>query len=370
VNEKNHYAWYVYNVVIRYKNYVKFWEIINEPDLDSSDSGWRPPGDGSNWWDKDPTPASLINLNAPIQSYIRMLRISYEVIKSADPEAYICVGGIGYQSFLDAILRNTDNPDGGKVTDRYPYKGGAWFDCLSFHCYPMYYLRSWGNGGWNYSRHSDAAAAAVIDQLNEHEKVLKKYGYGGEFPAKEVILTETNIPSKQTGDHIGSVEAQRNYVVKVAVVGQKNRISGIYPFSVWDSREQHENGWEYDYMGFYKPLPNTPSGVLRINDSGKAWRTASQTLRERRYHPAETMKLSLPAGIDGGAFHSTKTNDYVYVLWAKTTRDLNETATANYTFPVIISGSQLNVTSWDGSISTVNNRAITLSGSPVFIKVN
>jgi len=369
VNEKNHYAWYVYNVVTRYKYYVKFWEIINEPDLDGSDCGWRPPGDGANWWDRDPAPSSLINLNAPIQSYVRMLRISYEVIKSVDPEAYVCVGGIGYQSFLDAILRNTDNPDGGKVTDRYPHKGGAWFDCLSFHCYPMYYLRSWGNGGWNHFRHSDAAAAAVIDQLNEHTNVLKKYGYGGEFPAKEVIITETNIPAKKTGDNIGSVEAQRNYLIKVAVVGQKNRISGIYPFSVWDTKEQNENGWEYDYMGFYKPLPNTPSGNLRINDSGIAWRTVSRMLQERKYDAAETAKLSLSAGIEGGAFHSAKSNDYVYVLWAKTSRDLSETASATYTFPTSIRANRLNITAWNGATSTTNGSSINLTGSPVFVKI-
>ena len=366
VNEKNHYAVYVYEVATRYKGLVKFWEIKNEPDLtyDWFCAGAEP-GTACNWWDNDPPPGDLINWYAPIQSYVRLLRVSYEVIKSVDPEAFICVGGIGYASFLDAILRNTDNPDKGKVTDAYPLKGGAWFDCLSYHCYPMYSLRSWTG-----DRHSDAAANTLKLRLDDYDKVLKKYGYGKDFPAKEIIVTETNVPGKFLGEFIGSPEAQRNYLVKAAIIGQKNRISGIYVYGPWDNAEQGGNGGEYDYMGLYKPLPNTPSGVLRVNDSGIAWRTASQTLRERRYNQAETTKLSLPAGIDGGAFHSTKTNDYVYVLWAKTTKDLSETATANYTFPVTISGSRLNVTSWDGSTSTVNSRSITLSGSPVFIKVN
>lgn len=276
-----------------------------------------------------------------------MLRVSYEVIKSIDPEAFVCVGGIGYQSFLDAILRNTDNPDGGKVTNQYPYKGGAWFDCLSFHSYPMYYLRSWGNVGWIQFRHSDAAAEAVINQLKAHEQVLKKYGFDGEYPRKEVIITETNIPNKQLGDYIGSPEAQRNYLIKVAVLGQKNRISAIHPFSVWDDAEQNGSGWHYQYMGFYKPLPNAPGGNLRFNESGIGWRTTSQTLRERKYDAAETSKLSLPAGIEGGAFHSTKSNDYVYVLWAKTSRDLSESASTSFTFPASISANRLTVTSWN-----------------------
>jgi len=371
VNDMNYYALYVYEVARRYKGLVKFWEIKNEPDLTYSDCGWTAPGTDCNWWDRDPTPEELGNWYAPVQSYVRLLRVSYEVIKYVDPEAFISIGGIGYPSFLDAVLRNTDNPDGGKVTEIYPLKGGAWFDCLSFHCYPMYYLRAWDNsiGRFRYFRHSDAAANALKEQMDEHKQVLKKYGYGGEFPAKEVIVTETNVPGKQVGENIGSPEAQRNYLVKAAVIGQKNGISGIYPFCVWDGAEQYQNGWEYDYMGFYKPLPAAPGGTLRINDSGIAWRTASRMLHERRYNESETAKLSLPAGIDGGAFHSTKTNDYVYVLWAKTTTDLSETASASYTFPASINTARLNVTIWNESSSIINGRSITLNGSPVFIRI-
>ena len=372
VNDKNYYALYVYEVAKRYKGQVRFWEIKNEPDLTYD---WYCAGAASgtpcSWWDNDPPPGDLINWYAPVQSYIRLLRVSYEVIKFVDPEAFICVGGVGYASFLDAILRNTDNPDGGKVTNAYPLKGGAWFDCLSFHCYPMYSLRAWDNsiGDFRHFRHSDAAANALKGQLDEHVGVLTKHGYGGDYPAKEIIVTETNVPGKQTGDNIGSPEAQRNYLVKAAVIGQKNRISGIYVYGPWDNVEQNQNGGDYDFMGLYKPLPNTPAGTLRINDSGRAWRTASRMLQERRYSQAETSKLSLPAGIDGGAFHSTKTNDHVYVMWAKTATDLSEAASATFTFPASISASRLNVTSWDGNSSIINGRSITLSGSPVFIKI-
>jgi hypothetical protein len=364
VNENNYYAWYVYNVITRYKDYVKFWEIKNEPDFTWSNNGWDTQSPDS-WWKKDPSPNELSNWGASIQSYIRLLRISYEVIKSVDPEAFICVGGIGYDSFLDAILRNTDNPDGGKVTNKYPHTGGAWFDCLSFHIYPMYSLRNWGN---NDRRNSDAAVAAVENQTNTYLELLKKYGYGNEYPTKEMIITETNVPSRQIGDFIGSEQAQRNYLIKVAVIGQKNQIRGIYPFSVWDDREPNQSGDHYHFMGFYKPLPNMPVGALRINDSGIAWRTVSRMLHERKYDAAETSKLALPAGIEGGAFHSTRTNDYVYVLWAKTSSDLSETASAAFTFPASFRANRLNVTSWNGTNSVINGASINLTGSPVFVK--
>ena len=364
VNPNNYYAVYVYELVKRYKDQIKFWEILNEPDLTPRwDLAGGETGSPGSWWDNDPSPADLINWYAPIQSYIRLLRVSYEVIKSVDPDAFICVGGIGYPSFLDAILRNTDNPDKGKVTDHYPYQGGAWFDCLSFHCYPMYSLRSWEN-----NRHSDGAAEVLISYQHQHESVLRKYGYGNQYPRKEVIVTETNVPGKPMGDFIGSPEAQRNYLVKAAILGQKNGISGIYPYCVWDNAEQNGNGGEYDYMGFYKPLPDRPGGNLRVNDSGISWRTVSRMLSERRFDAPETAKLALPAGIEGGAFHSTRSNDYVYVLWAKTTHDLSETTSVAYSFPTSIRANKLNVTTWNGISTETNGSSINLTGSPVFVK--
>ena len=372
VNDKNYYALYVYKVVSQYKGQVKFWEVKNEPDFCPRwDYPGGLPGSSGNWWENDPQPENLTNWFAPIQSYIRLLRVSYEVIKSVDPDAFICVGGIGYLSFLDAILRNTDNPDAGKVTEMYPYKGGAWFDCLSFHCYPMYYLRSWNNntGRFDTFRNSDAAVNAVMNARNEYEDLLKKYGYGGEYPAKEMIITETNVPGKQVGDYIGSTEAQRNYVIKTAIAGQKNRISGIYIYGPWDNVEQSNSGGEYDFMGLYKPLPNAPGGTLRINDSGIGWRTTSRKLHERKYDAAETSKLSLPTGIEGAAFYSTKSKNYVYVLWAKISGDLSETASANYTFPASFGVSRLTVTTWNEQQSTINSNTIALTGSPVFVEL-
>ena len=371
VNENNYYALYVYNLVQRYKNYVKFWEIKNEPDFTYTSCGGKSPGEDCNWWTKDPLPSDLNNFRAPIQSYIRMLRVSYEVIKHLDPDAYVCVGGIGYASFLDAVLRNTDNPDNGKVTDRYPHTGGAWFDCLSFHIYPMYYLRRWGNGGFDFFRHTDAAIAAVENQTNEHVDMMKKYGYGREYPAKEIIITETNIPSKQVGDWIGSIEAQRNYLVKLAVAAQRIGIIGIHVYGAADDTERDDpNGNEYHYMGFYKPIPNTPAGTLRMNESGIAWRTASRILGGRKYDAAETARLNLPSGIDGGAFYSASARNYVYVLWAKTTKDMNEESSATYSFPASMNVVSMKRIGWNENETGINGNAITLGGSPVYIITN
>jgi hypothetical protein len=69
VNENNYYALYVYKTVTRYKQWTKFWEIVNEPDQDGGTSGWKGPGVAGNWWENNPTPCELLNTKAPIYAY-------------------------------------------------------------------------------------------------------------------------------------------------------------------------------------------------------------------------------------------------------------------------------------------------------------
>ncbi len=367
VNENNYYAAYVYKLVQTYKDYVKFWEIKNEPDYTYSGNGDRKAGEKDSWWTYDPQPDDLPNWGAPIYSYIRLLRVSYEVIKHLDPEAYVCIGGVGYESFLDAILRNTDNPDGGAETDEYPYKGGAWFDCLSYHIYPMYYLHKW-QSGFVYFRHSDAAVETVMARNMAYRERLRKYGYGVNYPDKEVIITEVNIPSKGGGDHIGSTESQRNFLIKTAIIAQKQGIRGVYPYCPWDNQETE--GGSFDFMGFYRPIPNAPDAEsLRVKESGIGWQTTSRLLGKRTYDDAATSRLNLPDSVDGGAFYSPDKKDFMYVLWAKTTRDMDETASAGYSFPESSQTGSLEIIAWDGTTNSIKGHTVTLTGEPVFIQL-
>lgn len=377
INPNNYYAHYVYKVVQLYGKNIKYWEIKNEPDYTYGSEGDKASNEEGNWWDNDPKPESLPNWRAPIQSYVRLLRISYEVIKKQYPDSYICVGGIGYLSFLDAILRNTDNPNGGTETDEYPLKGGAWFDCLSFHIYPMYYQKKWvgrdeeGNiDGFAYSRNSDNAANIVITRKNEFESLLNKYDYGTKYPQKRFLITETNIPHKAVGNYIGSQEAQRNYILKVAIECMKNGVDGIYPYSSWDLAEvSNAQGKEYDYMGPYKPLPETPSGQLRFNEMGIAWRTISNVLRDTKTQNDKLIQLSLPSHIKGLVL-SKNTQSNIYVLWVETTEDMKENVSATYSFPSNLNVSKLYTKTWDNKIEQINGNSINLTGTPIFIKIN
>ena len=103
VNDSNYLALYIYKTVTTYKQYVKYWEIINEPDLEWGYLGDSDPGTPGNWWENNPDPCALPNLFAPVYQYVRALHIAYEVIKSVDPTAYVSPGGLGKPAFLDQI---------------------------------------------------------------------------------------------------------------------------------------------------------------------------------------------------------------------------------------------------------------------------
>jgi hypothetical protein len=384
-NDTNYFAAYVYKTVSRYKNKTRFWEIINEPDLDYVGHSEQQPGQAGNWWDNNPPPCELAALKAPIFHYIRMLRIAYDVIKTLDPTAYIAPGGLGHPSFLDAVLRNTDNPVDGTVTAQYPLKGGAYFDVMSFHSYPSYSLKSWDNAimGFVYRRHSDAASDEYLAKMNSMKQVLVNRGYNGvTYPSKIFICTESNIGRIPFADAagvpmLGSDLAQKNYNMKALVLSQKNDIVQFYSFVLGDTRYDNNADNELQVMGIYKNLegigPMSNGGIYnqQLNNEGIAYKTTSDLLRNRKYDATRTAALNLPSNIDGAAFKDAL-GTYAYVLWAKTTADLSEAAAATYTFPAaIFPPPQLVKYAWDYSVTgantSVSSTNVALTGTPIFL---
>lgn len=376
INQNNPYAWYVYRMVQKYGDYVKFWEVWNEPDFTHSPGAYKRIGEEGNWWEKDPEPCELTNLYAPVQYYIRMLRITYEVVKTLQPDDFVCTGGIGYTSFLDAILRNTDNPDQGKVSEAFPEKGGAWFDCLSFHYYPMYNLHRWDNSiaGFRYERHSDAAADGIGSAKKRFEEVLQQYGYDGNtYPEKAWIITECNIPGIQIAgkSYIGSDEAQRNFIIKALVQCQKNDISGLYFYQIASTQPRDQAKEPFDAMGFYEILPGSKPYDYKTYNAAWTCKTTSDLIKNARYHEEMTGEMLHSSDIDGAVYHDENKGKYIAVLWAKTTTDLNESASAIYTFPKGWDRGNTILYEWDysktGKSKKLKQEQIEISGSPVFV---
>ncbi len=335
------------------------------------------PGDpAGNWWDRDPDPCESI-LRAPIQHYIRTLRISWEIIKTLAPDDYVVVAGVGFESFLDAILRNTDNPNGGAITEDFPLRGGAYFDVMGFHTYPDIdgSVREYNSQieGFEYFRHSDRAADGVARRQNNYQAILDNYGFDGTtYPEKEWIITEFNVPRVQFNPNSmsGGDELQRNYIVKALVQAAELDIHQIHAYTLGDKLPESQAGTEFDLLGFYKHLPDAYPNNVQMNPVGVSYKTAADLIFGTEYDAAQTAAMNLPSNVDGAAFRKSN-GEYVYVLWAVTMTDQSEVANATYSFPSSIGMGQLFRREWNysqtGQTNPISMQNIALTGSPIFL---
>ena len=373
VNPNNYYAIYLYRLLQTYGDKVRFWEVVNETDFTNAYNL-------DDWLTRPPTPGEQLNTQAPIFHYIRMLRISYEVVKRYHPEAYITTGGLGYSQYLDALLRYTDNPNGGAVTAQYPRTGGAYFDVLSFHCYPSYSLHYWDNAlnGMRYTRTSDYAASRIMSFKDEMVSVLTKYGYNGTTrPRKLLVITEANVARRTSDDRTGSDELQRNFGIKALVLSQKNDIKQFYYYSLGEGVNAPPAGTsvsgddEIALMGLHENLNRDAPGAAKPTQLGRAFATTSQLLYNYRYDATRTAALALPANVEGAAFVQNGT--YVYTLWAKALTDNSEQASASYSFPAALGIGTVQRLEWDysatGTKATVSAQGLALSSAPAFFTV-
>ncbi|RNI26536.1 carbohydrate-binding protein [Rufibacter latericius] len=369
VNPNNYYANYVYKLVQTYGPYVKNWEVVNEPDLGSAPL--------ANWLTRAPLPNEMSNFRAPFFNYLRMLRITWEVVKKYNPDDFVTPGGIGYPEFLDAMLRYTDNPNGGAVSSQYPNKGGAYFDMVSYHVYPAYNLRKYDNaiGGFKYLHNSDFAAAQVITHKKWLEDVLIKHGYNGTtYPKKHFIVTETNLNRRTVDWRYGSDVMQRNFGIKALVLAQKNGIKQIQIYGVGEAMNAPAEGTsitsDYKLMGLYENLSRDAFGSEKLSPVGKGFKTTSMMLKGYNYDAGRTASLNMPAAVEGAAF--VKNGEYVYVLWAKNPNDKTETYTQPYSFPAGMNLAKVDRFEWDyyatGKSTQQASTGLTLNTTPSFFK--
>ncbi len=295
INPDNYWGSYVYETVRTYKDYVKVWEVWNEPDYVSDWSATL------EWDERAPSAADLIRFGGSIFDYVRMLRVSKVAAQLADPEAKIATGGIGYPSFLGAILRYTDNPDGGQVSERYPYTGGAYIDVLSFHHYPIY-----GAGS------SDVAVEAYLEHRAELLAQLDEAGASVEGWQ----TTESGAPRVAVGSYPGSEAYARNYLMKLMVRAQTAGIDGIDWFVLSDGTPEEQSEDPYASMGLYHDVAELEDPEQAIlTDTGVAYATLGGVLGRARFDPTTTASLALPDGVQGAAF-VTRDERPALALWA------------------------------------------------------
>ena len=248
---------------------------------------------------------------------------------------------------------------------------------MSYHTYPHIdnSLRKWNNsiGGFVYFRHTDAAVQGVLNLRERFRSVLHKYGYDGEqYPKKEWIITESNVPRKPVNRGFGSDEVQRNFIIKALVESQKHNIHQFHIFTLGDKfdYERAKDIYdEYHIMGLFKNMFKAKPYNQKANDVGIAYKTTSELLHEMRFDHAAFERLELPEGINGGVFKGEKGKP-VYVLWAETKTDKSESSLRVLNFKDLTGINKLVKKNWDHSFSgdstTVDARYVSLTGEPAF----
>jgi hypothetical protein len=345
INPGNYWAAYVHQTVATYKDHVDLWEVWNEPD-------WVADYNFTLTWDEQPpTAEQLVRFGGSIFDYVRMLRVTREAARLADPDAQIALGGIGYPSFLDALLRYTDNPDGGQVSAEFPDTGAAYFDVLNYHYYPL-----WTPGS------SDAGADGFIALRDQYAAKMQAAGAA----PRPFSVTEVGAPRSALNGQPGGVEYARNFYAKVMTRAQAEGFVRVDWFALSDA----EPGDPFGEMGLYFDVKDLAAKEDAMRTpTGVAARTHGALLAGALYDPAATAGLGLGGDVRGHAFRLPDDRQAL-VLWAYGTAD--EAAAAHLD---LATDASFELHAWDfsdtGAKTSLTPQAgvigLELTGSPVIL---
>lgn len=313
INPDNYWANYVYRTVSIYGEWIKTWEVWNEPDWVSD---WQVT---EAWASREPTPADLPRFHGSIFDYVRMLRVSSVAAKLADPSAKIATGGLGYANFLDALLRYSDEPNAGAINADFPATGKAYIDVVSFHHYPIY---TQGN--------SESAVDGFLEQKATFAALIAKAKIQVGFEC-----TETGAPHVALDGVPSGAAYAKNYLLKTMTLAPGAGIGGVHWFVLSDAKVSGQSTDPYAFMGLYQPVQSlTSPAQAQLTETGVAYRTLTSLLADAHYDDAATQSLALPENARGAAYQSSTPSDHrILVLWALPASNTSETAALTLDLP-------------------------------------
>jgi len=294
INQANSWAGFVHNTVEQYRPGgilatqegwgsgvgVRYWEIWNEPDL-------------TQFW------------SGTVAEYYRLLEVAYPIIKSADAEATVILGGLAFfenEYWLSNLL---------ELTGGDPEK--AYFDVVSFHYYwSIYHGEYWL-----------ARTRATLDAYDlSHVPIwITESGVPvwDDFPA-----TYYEVPSDSPWR--GTMEEQAAYVIQNVALAFHYDVERYYHFMLHDDCGNtpqdafglRQNVWPYGC----NPLDTYPDGKRR--PSYAAYQLAAEQLRD-----PDPLWREKENGQDQIAFYQADDKSRVLALWA--TGGVTVTATISAT---------------------------------------
>ena len=329
-------------VVQRYSNSpynVRHFEIWNEPDIDRS---LVPQNAGYGCWgDKNDSYYGG-------RTYGNMLKVVYPLMKAANPNAQVLLGGL----LLDCDPRN---PPAG--SDCKPAKflegilvAGAKnsFDIVNFHAYDYYnpVYDTFGNTNWKTGKLLNEPAGTLVPVISAKlgflKEVLAKYNVTG----KKFINTETALLCGKSSDPEGSPGCE---AVDSSPFEQMKAGYVVVSYATAMAEGLEANTW-YSMGGWMNT--GLLYGNLNPRPAFHALAFARETLGEMKYQG----KVTTYPGITGFKF------DYLgvaplWVLWSA------DNAPHAITLPAV----PQSIRDALGNSLPVNGTAITLTAEPVYI---
>ena len=292
---------------------VNYWEFYNEPDGGSElrarygQSYWGHFGD----------------------KYAEMLKAVYPVIKAANPDAKVVIGGLAYdwfedqggpfvREFLDDVLRAG---------------GGDYFDIMNFHYYAPF------------APYWDAYGPGLVGKANYLRNKLAEYGI-----EKPIICTETGWHSNNNEPFPSSPQMQAEYVVKTFAQG----IAARLPIVIWFM------------MVDLKTYP-WRNGLITEELTPKPAYYAYQVARRELGRATIKQILDSTEDIEGYLFANGPEGKDIYVLWSK--QEVTRTISLDMPYVKVIDlyGEVSEV--YDGDDGSVDNRVeIQVGPSPIYIQ--
>ncbi|RME74036.1 MAG: hypothetical protein D6784_10835 [Chloroflexi bacterium] len=245
---------YVYAVASRYKGRIEAYQIWNEPNL------------AREWGNRPPNPAE----------YTELLRVGYQAVKAADPQAIVISAGMAPTTRNDAVAM----PDVYFIQGMYDAGASAWFDALGVHA-----------AGFKAPPETDPAEIARNPEFNNNdsgpEELRRVYGFrhvedirrlmvqNGDESKKIVILefgwTVDPRPDSPYYWHAVTPEQQDKYLQRAFAYAQKHWqpwigvMNVIYIADPQWTLDDEQTYWSVVYPG-YPDLRTAPAyyGLLTM----------------------------------------------------------------------------------------------------------
>ncbi|MCF7740171.1 MAG: hypothetical protein K9N00_00115 [Candidatus Marinimicrobia bacterium] len=236
---------FMFDIVTRYKDKIKTWELWNEPDLDI-------------YWD-----------TGDIGAFAEFIKIGSKAVKRADPEAKVVLGGLAYHpEFLKELFKD--------------HGLSPYIDIVNIHNY--------------YETWSERPVEDIDKNINDMYNIIEKYGDG-----QSLWMAEVGYSTFRQGTYVSSsYSAYYDYehtpqyqavdlFKRIALALSTEKLSALTWYEIKDLPKSEEvigDNYNNRYLGIvypdYKPKPTKKALVFFRQLFSKPYRSIDDQLNVKK----------------------------------------------------------------------------------------